>query len=359
MKLFKSKLSVFTLSSVILVFSILLFNYFSANRNNKSVVKEIVKNDTQEVTATLGPTPSPFPFQEMTIPYLRQRPYNSKLQDLNKLEENENYTAYLTSYTSDNLNIKGLLTIPKGQKPKNGWPAIVFVHGYVPPQDYKTTEKYVAYVDYLAKSGFVVFKTDLRGHGSSEGQPIGAYYSSDYVVDTLNAYNALQKVNFIDKNKIGLWGHSMGGNIVFRSMVVKENIPAVVIWAGAVYTYSDMNNFRISDKSYQPPDPNSYDQQYRKQLYDSYGSFNPNNKFWKQIIPTNYLEGVTSALQINHAEDDSVVPISFSENVMKILDNTSLVHEFNKYPEGGHNISEPGFTQAMENTVGFFKKYLK
>jgi dipeptidyl aminopeptidase/acylaminoacyl peptidase len=138
----------------------------------------------------------------------------------------------LTSYDSDGLRVNGLLTIPKGQGPH---PAIVFVHGYIAPTIYKTTERYQDYVDYLARNGFVVFKIDLRGNGESEGDPGGAYYSGDYVIDTLNAYVALQSAEFVDPARVGLWGHSMAGNVTFRALVAKKDIPAVSSGQGRLY----------------------------------------------------------------------------------------------------------------------------
>jgi len=100
------------------------------------------------------------------------------------------------------------MTFPKTKSETGKFPAIVFVHGYIPPQEYKTTVNYVSYVDYLAKNGFMVFKIDLRGHGDSEGEAGGAYYSDDYVVDTLNAVEALRSSDFVDPERIGLWGHT-------------------------------------------------------------------------------------------------------------------------------------------------------
>ena len=105
---------------------------------------------------------SPLPFIDLTIPFLRERKYQSALASLEKITQNPNYTSYLTSFTSDGLRINGLLTIPIGQKPVAGWSAIVFVHGYIPPKQYVTQEKYQDYVDFLARNGFVVFKIDLR-----------------------------------------------------------------------------------------------------------------------------------------------------------------------------------------------------
>ena len=93
------------------------------------------------------------PFAEMTIPYLRSRSYESSLSQLNQATETSNYIGYLTSYQSDGFKVKGYLTIPKGVMPSGGWPAIVFVHGYIPPASYRTLENYATHVDFLAKNG--------------------------------------------------------------------------------------------------------------------------------------------------------------------------------------------------------------
>lgn len=299
--------------------------------------------------------PSNFAFQELTIPYLRAREYKSELGERTKLSESSNYTSYLTSYKSDGLKINGLLTIPKSEEPEGGFPAIVFVHGYIPPTLYRTTEKYVDYVNYLARNGFVVFKIDLRGHGSSEGDPGGAYYSSDYIVDTLNAYSALENSDFVNSEKIGLWGHSMAGNVTFKSLVVKKDIPAVVIWAGAGYTYTDLLEYRISDNSYRPPTNNTERQRKRKELMDNYGTFSTYSWFWKLVTPINYLDGVDSALQLHHATDDNVVSIEYSRNLDKVLDSSSIDHQVFEYPSGGHNLTGSSFSQAMQRTVEFYK----
>lgn len=294
----------------------------------------------------------------MTIPYLRERTYTSTLGELQKYQDATNYTAYLTSYTSDGLRINGLLTQPKGEKPAGGWPAIVFVHGYIPPQQYRTTEKYIDYVNTLARNGFVVFKIDLRGHGSSEGDADGGYYSSDYVIDTLNAYAALESADFVDPQRIGLWGHSMAGNILARSFAAKPEIPAVVIWAGAGYTYQDLRDYRINDNSYRPLNSDNPTQRRRQELFSVHGQFDPNNEFWKEVAPSNYLNDLKGAIQLNHAVDDTVVSINYSRNLNNLLNQTIVEHELKEYPSGGHNISGSSFTQAMNNTVKFYKDHL-
>ncbi len=304
---------------------------------------------------TSTPSPTPFIFQELTIPHLRTRSFTGSLLPLEFYSETTTYASYLTGYLSDDLRINALLTIPKGTPPPSGWPAVVFVHGYIPPQEYKPAISYSSYVDALSKKGIVILKIDLRGHANSQGEPGGAYYSSDYITDTLNAYSALKKSPVINPDNITLWGHSMAGNVVFRSFVAHSEIKKVVIWSGAVYTYEDMTQFRISDASYQPPPANSPVQMTRQKLFDTYGSFTSDSWFWKQVIPTNYLDGVNGSIEIHHAVNDKVVNIGYSRNLIKILEPTDIEHKLYEYPSGGHNLTGDSFTQAIQRTADFIK----
>jgi len=367
-------------------------------RQSNSVPARNIRNSLQAVVRKpkIIPTPTPFPFESLTIPYLRKQTYKSSLGNLQQIDQNSSYTSYLTSYMSNGLKINGLLTVPIGVAPKDGWPAIVFVHGYIPPKQYNTLDYYVNYVDYLAKNGFVVFKIDLRGNGDSQGKPAGAYFSSGYVIDTLNAYAALQEAHVpslsesslttqekssksattkqlstttptqspaaivnVNPKAIGLWGHSMAGNIVMRTWAVKPDIPAVVIWAGAGYSYTDLEKYKINDPSYQPTPGASASAGLQKQIQKFYGKPDLSKPFWHDIAPVSFLSDLKGAIQIDHAEDDTVVNIGYSRDLMKLFNKTSVPHQLYEYPTGGHNISDPGFIPAMQDTVEFYKKYLQ
>jgi len=79
------------------------------------------------------------------------------------LDPGVNYSRYYVSYLSDGLKIYALMTVPTGEKPVTGWPVVIFNHGYIPPDVYRTTERYIAYVDQIARSGYIVFRSDYRG----------------------------------------------------------------------------------------------------------------------------------------------------------------------------------------------------
>ncbi len=158
----------------------------------------------------------------------------------NELDPGVNYRRFYVSYLSEGLKIYALMTVPNGEKPPTGWPVIIFNHGFIPPDVYRTTERYIAYVDLIARSGYIVFRSDYRGHDRSEGEPGGAYSNTGYTVDVLNAVGSMKRYPDADPNRIGMWGHSMGGYITLRSMVVTKDIKAGVIWAGVVASYPDL-----------------------------------------------------------------------------------------------------------------------
>jgi hypothetical protein len=131
--------------------------------------------ETPAPTATSLPTPTPT-LNPLTIQAMRERSYpGSDLHIEQTLTPGANYDRYIASYLSDGLKIYGLLTVPRGDKPATGWPVIIFNHGYIPPTQYRTTERYVDYVDRIARAGYIVFKSDYRGHGNSEGVARGGY----------------------------------------------------------------------------------------------------------------------------------------------------------------------------------------
>jgi dipeptidyl aminopeptidase/acylaminoacyl peptidase len=240
-----------------------------------------------------------------------------------------------------------------------GWPSVVFIHGYLSPSQYQTTgQSYRDYVDYLAKSGIVVLKIDLRGHGQSQGEAEGAYYSAGYVVDVLSARKALATTSFVKEDNIGLWGHSMAGNVVLRAVVVEPTIKAAVVWAGAVYSYTDWQEYGLNDNSYQPPDENSSRRQKRQELFDTHGEFDPQSSFWKQVPATNYLTDLGTAIQIHHAIDDAVVNIGYSRDLNQLLLQNRVPHQLFEYQSGGHNLSGAAFNIAMDRTVSWFQTYL-
>lgn len=297
----------------------------------------------------------------LQIEQMRKKEYpGSEIVLEQTLSAGSNYDRYIASYKSDGLKIFGLLTVPRGEPPEGGFPAVIFNHGYIQPEIYSTTEKYVAYQDGFARNGYVTFKSDYRGHGNSEGKPEGAYYSTAYTTDVLNAVSSVKKLASVNPGKMGMWGHSMGGHITLRSMVVTKDIKAGVIWGGVVASYQNMAENWRRTRTWRPStrETESF-RPTRQQLIDKYGDWNANPDFWNSISPINFVKDVSGPIQLDHGLNDESVPWEFSESLNKALTEANKTVEYYTYPGANHNLSGSAFGLAMARSIAFFDQYLK
>ncbi len=369
---------IFLLSLAFIAGGIFYINFVhtAAPKNNSSVKDTSLLDDAGGLINQENP---------LAIDYMRKQEYpGSDIVIEQTLEPGSTYQRYIASYKSEGLKIYALLTIPNGEKPKNGWPVIIFNHGYIPPEEYRTTERYLAYTDIFSRNGYIVFKSDYRGHGSSEGKPEGGYYSPAYTIDVLNGLASVKRLRvknlpagtqiasssptprndtdqlLADPTRIGLWGHSMGGSITLRSMVIDKEIKAGVIWAGVVADYKDLaTNWHRA----RPFTPSGREQVARRgngrqQMIDTYGSFDANPEFWHSIAPIYFVKDLTAPIQIHHGTEDEEVPLLFSQRLDDAMKAAGKKVEFYTYEGADHNISQY-VDQALQRSLDFFDKHVK
>ncbi len=322
--------------------------------------KKQISNHTNINNSSI--TPSVGISNPLAIQSMRSQSYpGSKITIEQTLPPGNNYNQYLTSYQSQGLKIYALLAVPQGIPPKGGWPVIIFNHGYIPPSQYQTNPsegQYASYFPVFAQNGYVVFKPDYRGNGNSQGKPEGAYYSPAYTVDDLNAIASIKNYPNVNPNKLGVWGHSMGGNITLRDLVVEPDaIKAAVIWGGVVGSYEDMLHWH--DPYYHPsPNEQQSHNQTHQNLQMKYGTPSATSPFWQAIDPTFFLSDITAPIQLDVGSSDEEVPPSFSQNLYNKLKAQGKTVEIYYYLGDNHNISN-NFSLAMQRSLDFFNKYLK
>jgi dipeptidyl aminopeptidase/acylaminoacyl peptidase len=211
-------------------------------------------------------------------------------------------------------------------------------------------------VDAIARAGYIVFRSDYRGHGNSQGDALGGYGKPDNTIDVLNAVASIKRYKDADPNRIGMWGHSMGGQMTLRAMVVSKGIRAGVIWSGVVASYADLlTQWKHSGTNFATP---TTGRRWRQDLIAQYGSPEEDPEFWNSISPNSYLKDLSGPLQLHASETDPEVPYIFSQGLYHQMLAAGKTVEFYSYKRDDHNLSKD-FSVAMQRSIAFFDKYVK
>jgi dipeptidyl aminopeptidase/acylaminoacyl peptidase len=295
------------------------------------------------LSPTLPPTPTPDLFSEMYIEALAERTYGGGvLEDLGVLPAlSSGFIRRLFRFRSEGLNMFGFINIPKGEGP---FPVIFMFHGYVDPEGYTTLDYSVRYADALAEAGYIVLHPNLRGYAPSPDAN-----NSLGVGDTIDALNLIALVRqqagsdgllkAADKERIGLWGHSMGGGIVMRVLVIDAEIDAALLYA-SIHADETVNlaHFEEDGRGYKKP--------------------NASAEVLARLSPLNYLNRITAPISIHQGEKDAVVPAEWSDFLCDLLKEQKKAVEYAQYPDQQHTFQNSGDAQFIASAASFFNQYL-
>lgn len=116
------------------------------------------------------------------------------------------------SQKSDAISFAARLTVPTGEGPH---PAVVLVSGSGPDTRDASImghRLFLVLSDYLTRQGFAVLSYDERGCGESTGD-FGTATLADLAMDVRAGVAFLGGRNEVDKDRVGLIGHSEGGMV--------------------------------------------------------------------------------------------------------------------------------------------------
>jgi len=102
--------------------------------------------------------------------------------------------------------------------------------------------------DYLTKKGYAILRIDDRGTGKTTGSLINVT-SADFAKDIEAGLAYVKTRNEVNKNKLGLIGHSEGGVIAPMVAAEHKEIDFIVLWAGPMIgglkTNTEQNGFSL------------------------------------------------------------------------------------------------------------------
>jgi uncharacterized protein len=339
----------------VLLFVLGLFIVFGCASQSRTIsqtkaVPAIAKAQSEE-----APTDQP-PGQLPTVDEWKAKSYPGSEIAIDKtIDDAAAYTQYITSYYSDGLRISALLTVPKGNRPANGWPALVWNHGGADPKKFaRESDDHIG--KQFASKGYLTFQPAYRGYAGSDGDPT---YDSGPAIDSMNAIASIKLYPGVDVSKIGVGGHSLGGTVTLFDVIVSKDIKSAATVAGRFIPFGELVEQAAQVASARKL---SATEQERWQpivdLISSQGSPSKNPDFWAQYDFMAHLSDITAPMQIHHSLNDPVVPWQQSKRLYDSLQQLNKPAEFKTYPEGEHQPT--GYSpQTFANMIEYLDRTLK
>ena len=260
-----------------------------------------------------------------------------QFQSVSKKLDDSGITHEVVAFEVDGLKQFALVLWPAGQAPADGWPLLIYNHGFHPdPINYGRIEGmnsrpgayYWDSAQAYALQGYVVVAADYRGHNDSQVQSFSNWQKTLnafslkmhgvnklnywYTRDVIAAYSAAIKLPAVNLQAVYMAGHSMGGGITQRAILaLGARIKAASIWStGAAH----------------------------QQLEAA----------WPEL---------TVPLLIQHGEGDGATKSSNSKTLAHILSHWQRPHQLVIVDTRDHLFKGEYFSQAVERDLNWFSQY--
>ncbi len=269
----------------------------------------------------------------------------------NRLDESHPYHPYLASRPSIEF---GTLEAEDGQalyyrmlKPADfdadkQYPVVVYVYGG--PMGQSVTNVWtVGFNEILARRGFVVFTVDNRGtgfRGTAFDAPLYRHMGRIEVADQLVGVDYLKSLEFVDPDRIGIWGWSYGGYMTLMSLFTQPDVFAAGV-SGAPVT-----------------DWTLYDTHYTERYLDT-PQENPDGYKASGVFP--YAKDLAAPLLLVHGMADDNVLFTNSTKLMKALQDDGRPFDLMTYPGSKHGLTRVPATgqHVYAHILRFFRQHLQ
>jgi dipeptidyl aminopeptidase/acylaminoacyl peptidase len=307
---------------------------------------------SRSAQASPSPSPSaslPHVSHPVSLPALMARRYDGRsLRPGRVLARTDRYTRRAVSYRSGDLRISGIINVPEGTGP---FPVLVLLHGYIDPDVYVTGQGLMREQDYLARRGYVVLHVDYRNHAGSDQDPAAERrLRLGYTEDAVNAVLAVRRsrLPFLDGDRVGLLGRSMGGGVTFNTLVARPGLVDAAVVFAPVSSWTP-DNFDRWIRGERPA--------LAARIVNRYGSPEDGPEFWRQVSPRTYFGRITEPLLIHHGTADESCPIRWTRSTYAALRRAGRDARLFVYDGEAHAFG-PQWPQSMRRTVRFFDRHL-
>ncbi|ELP67783.1 alpha/beta hydrolase [Streptomyces turgidiscabies] len=151
-------------------------------------------------------------------------------------------------FQHDGLTLRSTLHIPDGPAGTRR-PTAVFVHGFA--SNRLELPDFVAMSRLLESHGIASVRFDLSGHGESDGDFFDVTITGE-IAETRAVLGMVRTFDFVDPERIGLVGMSMGGVVAGIVAGEEPEISALCLWSPAAVAPFEIGAGRLKGRSLAP-----------------------------------------------------------------------------------------------------------
>lgn len=312
--------------------------------------------DAPSQTASPAPQAAEEPAERFpdTIPELGEKTYaGADFRIVRPLSENDAYSRFAVTYTSEGFTVSGVYLRPAGPAPEGGFPVLVLNHGYVDPDTYATGDGLPREQDFFARNGYIVLYSDYRNHADSDADPATELRPrSGYVEDVLNLLAAARAAELpeADFSRVGMLGFSLGGGVALNIMTAKPGTAAAYVLLAPIHADYRVNFDRWVKTEW--PDTAAA-------FYAAYGTPEENPQFWHDVSAGNFLDRVSAPVMLHQGLSDGEVPPAWSRDLAKRLEAAGKDITYFEYERQPHIFRDDAERVALDRSLEFLDRHVK
>lgn len=283
---------------------------------------------------------------------LRKQEFLSNTIELeNKITETDTFVSYRYYSFDNNKRISGLINIPKQP---GTYPIVILLRGYVDKETYSIGIGSQRIGEFLVQNNFVTIAPDFLGYGKSDKASADSmeerFQTYTTVLELLASLKNLDEAlinkeinSKVDLDRIFIWAHSNGGHIALSTLAITQKNYPTVLWAPVSKPFPYSILYFTDEYS----DNGKY---LRKTIADFEESYDI-----EKYNPVNYYKWIKAPIQIHQGINDDSVPLSWSTQLDKKLQDLETEVEYFVYENADHNLMPNGWSAAAQRTLDFYK----
>lgn len=261
------------------------------------------------------------------------------------MEVGDTFISYVFTYEVDGKTVSGMANIPNGEGEK--FPVIVMSRGFVAPEIYQTGVGTRPSSRVYARNGYITLAPDFLGFGQSDAPENDVWWERfSKPVQVLQLLASIETLDQADPERVGLWGHSNGGQIALSVLEITGKSYPTTLWAPVTkpFPYSVL---------YFTDEDADEGQSLRWQL---------NRLEWdydvKKFSITKYFDRIAAPITLHQGTADDAVPLEWSDEFVAKMKDLDKEITYHVYPAADHDL-RGGWDTVVQRDVQYFNSYLK